>query len=358
MSNSDYDNQVNEARSLHARIAAQIDTPIIISKPAAKIHQQLKFRQQTDEELKVQNTELEEYRDLRSYHISKAAMVAAARDFYRYGIPYLDAREKTVDSIIYEQAWAREGNFSLIKDFLEKGLVPSDTFDTSGVEPSPHHLIMERARRDGYNIPDKFLEPKAIRDDKRNALYAANDLQSSQIQFVEESRKHQRITSVKSGFLIPDPDDEWRVPIVLDQLWIVQEENARLRFLGVEIVSSFDQTRHKETQALVRTEKLARQGIEMYRVSGAWCLIDSWRAMSELMYEADIFPKARNFYGYPELKDIRDYVCSHCQQPMIRFDEYWVEKCYGKWVDGEFEEFYPVRFVHPKCAEEISNSHL
>jgi len=358
MSNSDYDNQVNEARRQQARVAAQIDTPFILGKPAAKIYHPLKFRQQTDEELKVQNTELEEYRDLGSYHISKASMVAAARDFYKYGIPYLDAREKTVENIIYGQSWAREGNFGLLKEFLEKGFVPSDTFDSSGVEPSPHHLIMERARRDGYNIPDKFLEPKGIRDDKRNALYAANDLQSSQIQFVEESRKHQRITSIKSGFLIPDPDDEWRVPIVLDQLWIVQEENAQLRFLGVEIVSSFDQTRHKDTQALVRAEKLARQGIELYRVSGAWCLIDSWRAMSEFMYEADIFPKARNLYGYPELKDIRDYVCSHCQQPMIRFDDYWIEKCFGRYIYGDFVEFDTVQFVHPQCAEDIANSHL
>ena len=354
MSDSKYEKQLSDARLEHSRISPNVDgSLIVLSKPVEKIYHRLHFREQTAEELAVQNNKLKKYLDMDFYSLGDAPIVSAARDYYKFGIPYLDANERLVNSVICEQAWGANANFGLLKEFLVNGLVPSDTFDHSGVEPLPHHLIMEKARADGYKIPDKFLEPKKVRDDKRNALYAANDLKSRQIHFAEDNQKNQMITSIKAGFLIPDPDEDWRVPIVLDQLWIIQEENAQLRFIAVEIVSSLDQTKEKNEQGRTRSGKMARQGIELFRVSGAWCRIDSWRALSEVLYEADVFPSARGSFGYPELNNINDYVCFHCEQPMIRFDSYWVEKCSGRYDNDDFVPFNPARYMHPKCAGEV-----
>jgi hypothetical protein len=358
MSESEYEKQVSDARSEHNKAVAYYNDPqIVLSKPSEKIYNALQFRAQTPEEIEFQNNGLEKYKGVTTYHVGDSPMISAAREYYDYGIPYLDADEQMYARIGFNRRWGADPDFALLKQFLTNGVIPSDTFDFSGVDPLPYHMIMQRARDAGYDIPDKYLEPKNVRDDKKNALYAANDLKTRQGHFAEENRNKQMITSIRSGFLIPDPDESRKFPLILDQFWVVQEEYARLRFLAVEIVSSLDRTPAKNEQRLIRAEKLAQQGIESYAVSGTRCRIDAWRAMSELMYEADVFPNARYKFGYPEFKTISDYVCAHCEQPMIRFDDNWIEKCSGTYIDGDYESFVPARYMHPKCICEVTENY-
>lgn len=357
MSNSEYEKQVGDARKIHFSLPVNLDdSAIVFSKPAEKIYHPLQFREQTAEEIEIQNNELKNFRNLKFHSLGDIPMTSAADDYFDFGIPYLDARERFVDDYFYDRAWGANPNFKLLKDFIANGLIPSDAFGNSAIEPPPFHRVMERARKEGYTIPDKFLEPKNVRDDKKNALYAAYDLKSRQIHFEADNSRHQRITSLNAGFLVPDPDDDWRIPIVLDQLWIIKEEEACVRFIAVEIVAA-DQADEKTALGAIRTEKLERQGIELYRVSGAWCRVDPWRAMSEFLYEAGVYPTARDGFGCPELKKIGDYVCSHCGQPMIRFDSHWVEKCWGRYVDDDFLPFNPPLHLHPQCAGEVMQNY-
>jgi hypothetical protein len=43
----------------------------------------------------------------------------------------------------------------------------------------------------------------------------------------------ERLTSISSSFLVPDPDTPGKSPFVLDQMWVVNVNNTGIRLLAI-----------------------------------------------------------------------------------------------------------------------------
>jgi hypothetical protein len=347
MENSDHEMQVNKARAVHNRIPVSLmNSPIVLSRPRGRIYHTLEFREQTEEEIQVQSgfdEWLAKHPDFISF--DEIEMSEAASDFRDFQIPYIKRSEKEI-LFIQElwQSWIHLPNYKLLKAFVKMGEVPDDSFRDEGNDPLPLHQALLNGRQLGYNIPDSFLVPRKTNRAKGEAYYAARDLKRRQIRFSDEGRVVRKISSLSSGFLIPDPDEDWKVPFVIDQFWVVQERNARLRFIALEIDNEYSLSEENQAKAVIRDEKLSRQGIEVYHIAGWWCMVDAWRAICEFLQEANIYSMAGHYFHNPKLDSISSYICQRCNEPMIRWDDYWIQEISDEYGDKIL--------VHDACGNE------
>lgn len=351
MPSSDYQKQVAEARSVHASIPETLkSSSIVLSKPKEKIFHSLQIRPQTEEEVQIQSgfqKFLDEHEH--GFMARELEIASAARNYVNYQIPYvIKSAEQELLKLTLLRSWARYPDLKTLKEFVKSGFVPRDMFRDDG-DPEPQHVTLKRAKEMGYQVPESFINSstRKPRKDKENAYYAAKNLKDLQIHFAGESYRTREITSLCSGFLIPDPDEDWKVPFIADQLWVIQERNARLRFLALEIDSQFDLSDENKAKAKLRDDKFARQGLEVYHVAGWWCLVDPWRVISEFLREAEVYSEAKSMYGHIPFQSISDYKCKSCDELMIRFDDYWIER-----IRNDYSEEL---IVHNACIEDCYN---
>lgn len=344
MDEGSYEFQIAEAKKVHARIPETLkNSPIILSKPDSKIYHKLKFRDQTEEEKEYQKGLKKWLDDHTFYSLAELDLHEAAVNFVHFQIPYLEPNDKTeFQDLSLNHEWGGLPNFHTLKNCLDMGHTPFDSFYDSINDPIPLHQAMLNAKTLGYFVPDSFLIPKNVREDKKNAYYAARHLRQGQIRFFQEDT-YPKISSLSTGFLVPDPDDDTKIPFVIDQLWVIRERNAQLRFLALEIDNEFDLKEENLAKSKLRDEKLARQGIEVYHAAGWWCMVDSWRVISEFLAIANVYPRGWEYFHEDDLISIKDYICQSCEKLMTRWDDYWIQE-----VTNNYDNKL---IVHGACAD-------
>ncbi len=93
-----------------------------------------------------------------------------------------------------------------------------------------------------------------------------------------------------------------------------------------------------------RDVMLAAMGYEVYHVPSWWCAVDPYRVIAEFVTAAGLSPEAcASFVGH-ELRTISDYICDHCGEPMVRWDDDWIREVYRGSGSPSL--------VHKQCVED------
>jgi hypothetical protein len=226
--------------------------------------------------------------------------------------------------------WQSGPDHHLLRSMIDTGFLPRQ-FDefTRTSEPPSHIEAMRRAKEKGYNVPTHYLEPRPVGYGEHEAWAAAITLRDGSGFFWGEPRKATRalnreVICLAGQFIVPDPVEKDRPPYVLDQLWIVQSDEDRIRLLALEIDEPMHQEPEVKKKDARRDAMLTAMGYEVYRVSSWWCAVDPYRSLAEFFTAAGLLSgTAKDFVG-SSLTTISDYVCSYCGHPMVRWDDDWI----------------------------------
>jgi hypothetical protein len=240
--------------------------------------------------------------------------------------------------------WQGWPDHELLRAIICDGCVPV-LFNENGTEaPRSHIGALRAASRRGHNVPEDYLKVKPVGYGEREAWAAAVTILDGAGFFWEmgtNQRWRRDVLNLSSQFLVPDPLEPTRPPYVLDQLWVLRASSDSVRLVALEIDEGVHTTAPTRTKDLRRDTMLTALGYEVFRVAAWWCEVDPYRAIAKFLAAACLTPDGeRNFIG-SELSTIADYRCGKCGEPMIRWDDDWIQRI--QTGDGEFS------VVHKQC---------
>lgn len=250
----------------------------------------------------------------------------------------------------HDQWWSDWQSFAdhfLLRRMLDNGFLPK-TFDYNGTDnPRSHIQSQQIAATRGYRLLPNSGDRK-IGYGEKEAWAAAITLLDGSGYFWETGFSQTWRTlaiNVSSQFVVPNSLKDQPYPYVLDQLWIVRSTDQSIRLIALEIDESVHRDEKTRIKDAARDIFLASLGYEVFRVAAWWCEIDPYRVMATFLSASGLVPDAdKNFIGR-ELKTISQYICAKCGEPMVRWDEDWIQRVYD-WSKQ------PV-LVHKKCANDI-----
>jgi len=263
---------------------------------------------------------------------------------------------------VEEEAWQwfQSRHHELLQSLIARGDVPRqwpEFMERPGLsEPQSLGAAYLHARKNGYRIPDSFLEnaPKTSYGEKE-AFYVATEFAANRCTFDlsdSDQALMQRILQVSSSFLVPNGKPGCS-PYVADQLWIVEGPEGTVRLIVLEIDGEHHLETNNRYRDLERDTHFNELGYEVYRVAGWWARIDPWRVIGEFLSEAlglRSFQEALRFAP----PSIHDYKCFACGGPMVRWDDRWIEEDYRyKYDDAADINEHESVFVHRECVREV-----
>ena len=240
--------------------------------------------------------------------------------------------------------WQGWPDHELLREIISDGCVPFQ-FNENGTEaPRSHIGALRAASKKGHNVPEEYLHAKPVGYGEREAWAAAVTILDGAGFFWEmgaNQRWRSNVLNHSSQFLVPDPLEPKRPPYVLDQLWVVRASGESVRLVALEIDEGVHSTAPTRTKDLRRDTMLTALGYEVFRIAAWWCEVDPYRAIAKFLTAAGLTPDGeRNFIG-AELGTIADYRCGKCGEPMIRWDDDWIQRI--RTEDGE------LMLVHKQC---------
>lgn len=264
----------------------------------------------------------------------------------------------------YREKWFCGGDHDLLKEMMNAGRIPLAWRESwSPDRPRTLKDALTVAKSRGYSVPDKFFEQsEKISYSEAEAFYAAYTLVSGNfLGWRDDSNLGSRwdvarrwkksrsaVCQLTGQFIVPDPLDSHKTPYFLDQLWVYAISDNQIRLVGLEIDGEIHLDEQVSQRDHMRDVMLAAKGYEMYHVAGWWCRIDPYRVICEFLNASGIFPNAQKYILGHYFDSISDYVCELCHEPMVRWDEDWIE---------QIELYEEELTVHRSCAEKVSEGY-
>ncbi len=232
----------------------------------------------------------------------------------------------------FRQRWADGGEHFLLKEIMENGLLPSSIWpQLSSEEPTPLDKAFKLAKQLGYNVPDKFLKRTPVTDGEVKffdaATYMAVTDRYACFRWGREETLFQQpwresISTITGQFVIPDPLVDWdKCPFVADQLWIINEGKREARLIVVEVDGSHHLEPERIEEDRKRDLKFNALGYEVIRVNEAWCRVDPFRVVAEILCVTGLCTDFSGSMIGGYLPSLDDYVCAVCGDPMVRFED-------------------------------------
>jgi hypothetical protein len=226
--------------------------------------------------------------------------------------------------------WIQGGEHHLLMKLISKGIVPEGKLDGPEYPPS-HHDAQRIAAERGYRVPSDFYNQARGHSSEDEAWYALQEmLRGSPGVWKGDapSSLHREIfadvAQIRAQFIVPRPS-HGGPPYVINQLWIVRAGDNRVRLVCLEIDGEAH-IHESRAKAEARDEDLTLLGYGVYHVAGWWCRVDSYRVICEFLAESGIHSKAVEWLLGSSLKRIDDYVCARCEEPMIRWEDNWIQE--------------------------------
>lgn len=332
---TDYDKQIEWARRAHHSVPAHLrNSPIILHSTPQPIYHQFKFRPQTEEDKQAQRQLENWYHENQPvFRLGDTHLVEAATKSLRWGFPYYGrlADEELLDMLVtetpYDQAWIHSPHHELTMEMLAQHIVPSNIGAGCPGEPVPLAVAMKHARERGHSIPDSYLTDQPPGEGEDSAYYAARNMiyrQKAQTGDWTTMDSRPAMRALTRKYAIPNPDYPTLTPYFVDQLWVMLERGPRVRLIAVEIDGERQQTPEQQAKERHRDHVLNQLGYEVFHVASWWCRIDPWRVIAEVFTASGIDPEASEQFARSGLRSIDDYVCAACNEPLIRWDDYWI----------------------------------
>ena len=254
------------------------------------------------------------------------------------GYPGISDKEEKL-----RERWRKCPDHFLLWESINSGIIPTawqEKWDYNrGIS---HTTAMREAKDIGYEIPDRITEGYAPPSHSESeALQAAYMIISgnfcswssygdfcfeNQNAHLERYRAfRQSLCQLSCQFIVPR-DESKEFPYVLDQLWIHSPSPNNYRFIVLEIDGEQHFQKEKKNADKRRDELLEDMGYEVYRIAGWWCRIDPYRAILEFLDASNMFLEGHKFLLGGNLTNIEDYICDHCDRPMVRWDEDWISR--------------------------------
>lgn len=259
-------------------------------------------------------------------------------------------------------------HFTLQSDLVlgSEGGTFSEIFAPHFIENMPSHtdaLIL--AREMGYQINNEFVsERQKASFGEIQSFYAARSLiRGHELPWYPE-HKHELWRELRSKicylgvqFIVPKPNlDKSTTPYLLDQLWIIKNNDNEFRTVVLEIDGEWHLDIQRKKRDATRDRNLMSMGYEVYRAAEWWSRIDPFRVICEFLQVSDILPNALDYLVGNQLPDIESYRCDLCGHEMCR-DEYdWIQEVP---IDSESEEDKSLKYLdrnrkligHKVCIE-------
>lgn len=270
-----------------------------------------------------------------------------------------DAEREEFEELVNQ--WSLGGHHELLMEILEKKIIPKDWHEKRHIgHPPTLKYAQERALGIGHRVPQKYIKEDRNSYSENEAYHAAQMIVRGDCRFLDSINflnlrgflKH-RFRQLTGQFIIPDPTDPKKTPYFIDQLWIASEPNPKnindkatnIRLICLEIDGEPHLTKESQKKQEYRDFKLNEMGYEVYHLAGWWCRIDPYKAICAFLSEAGLVPNIDNDFSF-SIFSISDYICNHCEKPMVRWDVDWIQV-----VENEFGK---KEFLHKLCANEIS----
>lgn len=254
----------------------------------------------------------------------------------------------------YRKQWADGGDHFLLKEILEHGLVPTSSWQQqmqSSSEPPELKNVYEVVKRRGYEVPDSCKKvPHGEAELFFAAMYMAIECRYNYPRWgrddvLDQQLWRNEISSITGQFVIPDPLVDWKKwPYVADQLWIINDGSRTARLVVIEIDGAVHLDAAKKENDKRRDIKLNGLGYQVVRVNEAWCRVDPFRVVAEILREIGLYSDFADGMVGGNLSSIDDYVCAFCGQPMVRHE------------DNSIKEVFSGRdvcLVHNSCFDQI-----
>lgn len=143
-------------------------------------------------------------------------------------------------------------------------------------------------------------------------------------------------------FSIPsaeEGEDPWN-----GQLWIVQTGKYAFRLVCVDIepdVRAREEGEQSKASFEQRSAYLSTLGYELYSAAEWWTYVDPWRVLCTFLEHSGILDEVLLHLSGGCQSTIDSYVCAHCSEPIVRWDDDWLE---------ELHHHSRVDTVHAECV--------
>lgn len=201
-----------------------------------------------------------------------------------------------------------------------------------------HSQALRVAKERGYLVADEFLREQKVAYGEYEAYYAVREMlhgnasgvwlkNSNFNEFMQSYAKwHKSVKLITSQFIVPSKDTTNPIPYILDQLWLVAQDDNQVRLLGLEIDGEHHIFNKLHSKTLGRDNYLKELGYEIYRAASWWCRVDPYRVICEFLHISGIFPNAIHYLIGSNLKSVDEYKCGICHAPMVRCSWDWIQQ--------------------------------
>lgn len=253
----------------------------------------------------------------------------------------------------YRQKWASGGDHYLLMEILEHGLIPSRWPESwSADDPPTLDMAMKTAQKRGYKVPARFLQSGMVSQGEAELFLAAYTAIAGHFQGFRWTAAGQvlpkawkaSVSQLTGQFVIPDPLVDWKAPFVADQLWIINDGDRWARLIVIEVDGAHHLEPIRKGEDHERDLKFNALGYEVIRVNEAWCKVDPFRVVAEILRETGLCVDFIDAMVGGHLSSLDDYICAACGESMIRFEDDSIKEVYS----GN-----DTQLVHKSCFDQI-----
>lgn len=351
-------NEISTARSCHKSIPAKLADSLILLSATHSVWEPLLHTLPSPQS--SSNPELEaqirkHIDEIEAQGADKAPLSASVLAVLREQL-----QRARVGSVETEaEQWFGLRHHYLLRSLMARGDVPRhwpEYMEQPGIsEPQSLKNAFQEAMNTGFRIPERFLEDSPDTSyGEKEAFYAACEFAANRWTFElaeDETELVRKVLQLSSSFVIPN-DKPGCAPYVADQLWIVEGPSGSIRLIILEIDGEYHLEPGAAERDKLRDKYFNSLGYEVYRVAGWWARIDPFRVIGEFLAEAIGLRSIKAGLEFTP-PSITDYRCFACGEPMVRWDDRWIERDYRYKYDEALDSHESdTVFVHRQCVQE------